>query len=64
MNYECKCYANYYGNVVFCPLHAAAEDMYEVLSNLVNRIDGGLALGEKADLRKAREVLKAVNRDV
>jgi len=27
----CGCYANYYGNVVHCPKHAACDDMYEAL---------------------------------
>ena len=32
-------------------------DMYEALKNLVYRIDGGLALGEKLDVLPAREAL-------
>jgi hypothetical protein len=35
----------------------AAPDMYEALINLVYRIDGGLALGEKLDVSPARIAL-------
>uniref|UniRef100_A0A6H1ZFR2 Uncharacterized protein n=1 Tax=viral metagenome TaxID=1070528 RepID=A0A6H1ZFR2_9ZZZZ len=33
------------------------RDMYEALKNLVKRIDGGLALGEKLDVLPARDAL-------
>ena len=55
---ECTCEEGSLGYVVFCPLHAAAEDMYEALENLVNRIDEGLALGESLDIMPARKALK------
>ncbi len=36
----CTCYANYYGHVVFCPMHNAAWELYEALKayNLANRM--------------------------
>jgi hypothetical protein len=35
----------------------AAPDMYEALKNLVNRVDRGLALGEKLDIEPARQAI-------
>ena len=34
---ECTCYANYYGNVVLCPFHSAADDMYKALVTIRDR---------------------------
>ena len=31
MEYNCTCEAGYRGEVYHCPLHAAAQDMYEAL---------------------------------
>jgi hypothetical protein len=38
-------------------LIASAPKLYEALENLVNRIDKGLALGEKLDVEPARKAL-------
>lgn len=41
-------------------LDEAKYDLYNALSNLVERIDQGLALGEKLDLEPARKALAKV----
>ena len=40
---------------------AAAPAMYEALRNLTERIDTGLALGEKLDITPARQALALAN---
>lgn len=34
MEYNCTCEAGYRGEVYHCPLHSAAEDMYEALGKV------------------------------
>jgi len=39
MEYNCTCGAGYRGEVYHCPLHAAAQDMYEALKDARNQIE-------------------------
>jgi len=41
-------------------LDEAKYDLYEALENLVERIDEGLALGERVDIEPARKALAKV----
>jgi len=51
---ECTCYANYYGNVVFCPKHLACDDMYEACCHaklvLIRRLCDGYSLSKQEEL--------------
>ena len=51
---KCKCYASYSGSVIFCPLHAAAKDMYEALEGIVADLEN---IVQPSILEATKEVL-------
>lgn len=68
--FTCTCEAGYKGEVIFCPLHAAAPEMYEALNDLVERLTNeqnrGLVFGYKMSISytTAKRALAKANPDV